>query len=151
MLNKILVIVTIFCSLATLGVYVYTNIIYKRPLPNNDLLTKQLEDETRRFSISDSYKLDKMTINLTSKTKRLRFLDVQMYFVPLKNHYVTQLESDKAYIKDSIIEIVGFMTPNELNSVSGKLILEERIKKKIRKRFDRAIIKEIYFSKFVVQ
>ena len=43
------------------------------------------------------------------------------------------------------------MPPEQLNTISGKLLLEDRIVKKINNIYKQNIIKELYFSRFLVQ
>ena len=54
-------------------------------------------------------------------------------------------------MKDAIIDIASNMAPEELNTVAGKVILEERIRKRLNDFFGKSLVKEIYFSIFVVQ
>ena len=46
---------------------------------------------------------------------------------------------------------VGKMSPEELNSLSGKLLLEKRLKKKIREMTHKNFISRIFYRRFVVQ
>ena len=92
-----------------------------------------------------------MTINLKSKHKRLRFLDVTIHLVPFKSRHMDLMEKFKSLIQDTIIKISGEMHPTELNSVSGKIILETRIKKSINQKVGFPLVKNILFTHFVIQ
>jgi flagellar FliL protein len=43
------------------------------------------------------------------------------------------------------------MKASELNSITGKILLESRIKKRLNSILGAPIIKRIYFSKFIIQ
>lgn len=150
-LDTILVGLLTLASAATLGIFVYTEIVYKRPLPSDDIELTKLKADTQSEISPEVYKLDKMTINLNSQGSRLRFLDVEIHFVPFKSEYIENLESKKVFIQDAIIDISSNMAPEELNTVAGKILLEERIRRRINDFFRKSIVKEIFFSKFVVQ
>ena len=101
--------------------------------------------------LSSTLKLDKLIVNLKSRTSRLRFLDLQTYLVPFKNQHNDTLEENKAVINDIIIDEAARMKPEELNTVSGKLIFESRLRKRINTVLRGSIVKDIFFSRFVVQ
>ena len=67
-----------------------------------------------------------------------------------------KLETNKYILRDEIITLAGSMYPNELNTVSGKLVFEEKIKQRFNDALASATnkkktIRKIYFTKFVVQ
>ncbi len=138
-------------TLGTLGVFVYTEIVFKRPLPSDTVELKSLKTDAQTEIAPEVYKLDKMVINLNSQGSRLRFLDVEIHFVPFKSEFVEMLDGKKVYIQDAIIDIASNMAPDELNTVAGKVLLEERIRRRINDFFGKSLVKEIFFSKFIVQ
>jgi flagellar FliL protein len=92
-----------------------------------------------------------MTINLASEQTRLRFLDVEVHLLPFQEEGLKVLEQHKTKMFDIIIEVAGTLSPDELNSVSGKILLENRLKKKINEYLKNQVVREIFFSTFVVQ
>jgi len=151
-LDQLLLTFMTLATAATLGVFVYTEVVYKKPLLEDGVEKENMLSETKKMVFPAPYKLKKMTINLKSRGRsRLRFIDVEMHLVPFKDGETDTIDASKPQIRDSIIDIIGHMNPNELNSVSGKLILESRIKKRINSILRKKIIKEILFSHFVVQ
>ena len=151
MLDTIIVAFLSLASLFTLGVYVYTTMIYEKPLPSDTQQMLQMMEESKDRVFADAYKMDKLTINLPSRSSRLRFLDVEMHLVPFNATQHSILEGRTPLIKDTIIEIVGDMKPHELNTTVGKILLESRIKKQINRKLGEKVIKDIYYSRFVVQ
>jgi len=138
-------------SLSTLGVFIYTEMVYKRPLPENSTELESLKTDTEVAVAPENYKLDKLIINLNSRSSRLRFLDLEIHFVPYKSKFIESLDSHKAYVTDAVIDIASNMAPEELNTVAGKVLIEERIRNRLNDFFGKPIIKEIFFSRFVVQ
>lgn len=152
-LISIMLVVCIVASLATVGVFVYTEVIYERPVPDDYEEFEKMKQESANVTtaIQKSLKLERMTINLLSRRTRLRFLDTRIHLVPFKSENIPILEENKAIIKNTIIEIVSKLKPEQLNSVSGKILLAEKIKKQVNQSLNKKILKEIYFAHFVVQ
>lgn len=152
--NKINLIAAIISFLATslaVGIIIYTEVIYQHPLPDNEQEFKELKKDRTSVNTAEGLKLDRLTINIRSPRTRLRYLDITLNLIPFRIDQIGILEDKKPIINDTIIDIAGQMSPNNLNSVAGKILLEERIKTRINKRLHQKIIKEIYFSHFVVQ
>jgi flagellar FliL protein len=150
--DQLIIALCTLASMAALGVFVYTTMLYEKPRLNDDLEKSSMMAETKKLVFPAPFKLKKMTINLKSKRRgRLRFIDVEIHLVPFKDGESDKIENKKPMIRDSIIDIIGHMNPSELNSVSGKLILESRIKKRTNEIIGKKIIKGVLFSHFVVQ
>ena len=112
---------------------------------------KKFLEEGKKLKVANTLQIKKIIINLPSRTKKLRFLDISAHIVPFSDRDLKVLEEQEYIIRDSIIEIAGKMYPRELNSISGKLILEDRIVKRINDIYKQDIIKELYFSRFLIQ
>lgn len=138
-------------SMATLGVFIYTEMVYQKPLPEEKIEKEALKKDSEQAVAPEIYKLDKLIINLNSQGSRLRFLDVEIHLVPYKSDALETFDSQKAFIVDAIIDISSNMSPEELNTVAGKVLLEERIRRRLNDFFGKSLVKEIFFSRFVVQ
>lgn len=149
--DNIILAIALLATAATVGMFVYTEMIFKKPLPSDAVELQKLKDDNKFISRPESLKLDKITINLPSRTKRLRFLDVQIHLVYFKNKDRAALEEITPIINDIIIDVGSNMSPDELNSIAGKLIFENRVKSKINDHFQRPVVKELFYTKFVVQ
>jgi flagellar FliL protein len=149
--DKILVGLNLATLLGGLGLFVYTNMIYKRPLPDEAAELEDLKNSAKKGTEVPPLKLDKMTINLHSETARLRFLDIEAHLLPFKEDEVKILETKKTEILDAIMEVASNMSPEDLNSISGKILLENRLKNRINNLLGDQIVREIFFSSFVVQ
>ncbi len=150
-IDTIILGISTLMTLAVLGTFVYTEIIYERPLPDGEEEKANLLASSKNSTETGHYKLEKMIINLNSAGSRLRFLDVEMHLVPFKESYNDIFEQSKAFISDSVIDITSNMRPEELNSIAGKILLEDRIKKRLNSYYKKTYVKGIFFSRFVVQ
>lgn len=152
-LDKVLMVVNLLGVLFAVGIFVYTEVVFKRPLPEDSVAYKEFLKELNDQKLLNTFKVEKLTINLVSASQRLRFLDIEAQLEPLKAKHLDALAEDnaKAMVKDSMINIISRMKPQELNTLSGKILLEDRIKKRLNYRFGRPIVKRVYFTKYVVQ
>ena len=146
--NKILLYISLLVSALTIGMFYYSY-NYEKPAPSEAEETEKLLKEKEKPT--DLFLVKKIVINIPSRPGRLRFFETSINFVPYLNTDVKILEDHEFILRDSIIEIARKMKEDELNSVSGKLLLEERLINQINSVFKRNIIKEIYFSAFVIQ
>ena len=81
----------------------------------------------------------------------MRWLEVEVNLELFKSE---DLEFVKAYlpaIQDRIIETTSKMGPDDINTISGKVILEERLKNEFNRVLGKKSVVKIYFSKFIVQ
>ena len=152
MVNKIAAIVGLVSTIITLFVFIYTEIIYQKPLPTDEEGLSELKAEVEAVSVPASYDIEKIIVNLRSAGgKRLRFLDLSLHLIPFETRQRETLDNNKSLIHDSVIDTAGRMKPAELNSVAGKILFEDRVKNSINARLGEPTVKEILFSKFVVQ
>ena len=92
-----------------------------------------------------------MVINLYSREARLRFVNLKMNIETFEQEQIQLIENAKPLIQDALVDVASHMKPNELNSVTGRILLETRIKNKVNSRLSTSAVKKIYFSKFIVQ
>jgi flagellar FliL protein len=152
-INTILIFLTALGTSAALGVFVYTMIIFKKPGINNETEFAKLKvDAAKSVEVVKPYTTEPILVNLNGATSsRLRFLNIVVNFVAVSNDQVNKFEENKIEIKDIIIDITSRMRPDELNQVTGKILLNDRIKTRINEFFKEQVIKDIFFSEYVVQ
>lgn len=152
MLDRIILGLCLFVGLSTVGLFVYTENIYKKKLPNNEEETKALLEDSKKLAQNlATYKIEKLVINLPTNSGRMRYLELGLAMTPFKPDGIEILEKNKEMLLDAIISVASGMEAQELGSITGKILLEDRVKKLIHKRLDREVIKEIFFTKFVIQ
>lgn len=139
-----------FIAAATaLIIYAHTGI--KRPPINEAGQMRELIDESLLKNELTPVVFPKQVVNLYSRATRLRFLDMQMNVEVFEAAHKDIIELYKPYILDSLIQITGNMQPEELNSVTGRILLETRLKSRINTHLARHVVKKIYFSRFIIQ
>ena len=155
-IHKFDLITTSSLSLVTFGVlgfFYYTIFLHENAVFNDDKLKKDFQDQITKSN--EEYippvNIPRLLINLPSKNSRLRFLELELSIETIDKVSQKLVEKYDSIIKDSAINIVGKMTPEELNSLSGKLLLEKRLKKKIREMTKKRFISRIFYRRFVVQ
>ena len=137
--------------LVGVGFVYYTNFIYQRPLPSEQVEQAHLIEEAAQLMATAPVRFKRRTVNLLSGPNKLRFLDFQMYVLPFKEAQTDEINKNESLIFDTAIELAGRFTAEELNTVAGKILFEGRIKKQLNSYFNPPLVKKIYFTKFVVQ
>lgn len=152
LLDKILIALNALVVLAAAGLVVYSHVGIKREPTNQLKEEEKLVQEAKDLAFTKPHSMKSFTVNLHSQTNRLRFLEVEMNLVPFSNAQLPQIKDAETLIKDSLIQIAAEMEPDDVGSVTGKILLENRLKKAVNDRIGgQPLIKQILFSKFVIQ
>lgn len=150
-IQKILIIVNLVIVLAGAGLVFYSHNMLK-PEPTNQALEAQnLKDNAMAQSQVQSVPIKKFVVNLFSRSTRLRYLDVEMNILPFHADQAELIKSNEHILKDVLVEIASHLSPEELDTLSGKILLENKIKKQVNAKLGQPVVKQIYFSGFVVQ
>lgn len=137
--------------LAAAGLVFYShNSIKPPPTDTSGQFGQMIENSVNEFQKAP-ISMDEMIVNLYSREARLRFLNTQMNIVLFNESDREFVTSIKVLINDALIDIAGNMKPEELNSVTGRILLENRVKNRVNKQVKRSVIKKIFFSKFIIQ
>lgn len=150
-LDRILLITSAVVTLAATGLVIYSHLYIKAPPIDQEQEIEKLKKQSMAISNSAPLELKRVILNLPSRHTRLRYLEIQVNletFHPEQKEFLTAKEY---VIYDALIKIAGAMDPTDLNSVTGKILLEGRLKNYLNENFKDDVIKKIYFSKFVVQ
>jgi flagellar FliL protein len=128
---------------------------------SHNVLSPPATDSQKQFSdlidtsVSDFKRtpvtFKEIVVNLYSRQRRLRFLNLTMNIEVYDDGQEEIVKTYKPFINDRLIDIAGNMKPEEVNSVTGRILLESRIKKNFNEAVGSKVIKKIYFSKFIVQ
>ncbi len=152
MLDTILIGISTLVACAMTGIFAYTELIYQKPLINDSAAMGRLFEDHKAKLVPKTLNFKKVIVNIQShRVTRLRYIETSLDIVPMKPKYLEMFEKKKAQILDAIINVMGRMSADELNSISGKILLESRIKKQVDKVVGGPSVKEVYFSKFVIQ
>lgn len=149
--DKILLGLNGLVALAAAGIVYYAHFMIK-PEPTNVTTEEQaLYDKAQAESMVSAYTVSAKPVNLYHVGARLRYLSTELSIVPFKESDKEILKSHEYVIKNALIEVAAHMTPDEVSTLTGKLLLESRIKKYVNESLGTPIIKKIYFGKFTVQ
>ena len=97
------------------------------------------------------YTMDKFTVNLDGEPKRTIQVEVNLEMLG-KDGFEEIINTDnRAKARDRIVRILNEKTFSELESIQGKLFLKDKIAGEINGILDKGVVKDIYFSEFVVQ
>jgi flagellar FliL protein len=155
LIDMILLGVMILATLAVAGLFYYTEKMYKKPPIDENAEKAALLSSVSAKTIPTFFKVDKMTISLIpvngSLNSRMKYLELEMHLVLFETSDVEVMKVNLPIVQDRIIDIAAKMGPEELNSLSGKILLEDRLKREINKAMKRPVVKNIYFASFIVQ
>ncbi len=150
-LDKIILGINAVIVTAAAGLVYYSNNMIIPPPTDTDQQFKQMVQGGLSDLKRPPVVFKEAVVNLYSKQRRLRFLDLVMNIEVYEDGQEETIKLYKPFINDRLIDIAGNMSPEEVNSVTGKLLLESRIKNHVNKYLGKKVIKKIYFSKFIVQ
>jgi flagellar FliL protein len=155
LIDMILLGVMMLSTLAVVGLFYYTEKMYKKPPIDENAEKASLLSSVSAKTIPTFFKVDKMTISLIppngSANSRMKYLELEMHLVLFESSDVDVMKAYLPIVQDRIIDIASKMAPDELNSLSGKILLEDRLKREINKAMKRPVVKNIYFASFIVQ
>lgn len=97
------------------------------------------------------YTMDKFTVNLTGEPKRTIRVEVNFEMLG-KDGFEEIINNDnQAKARDRIVRILNDKTFSELETIQGKLFLKDKIAMEVNGILDKGVVKDVYFSEFVVQ
>jgi len=150
-IDLIIIGVLTLITASTAGIYAYSEFMYTRPLVDESSEHLSLHQNLKNSMPKEGLKIEKIAVNIKSESARLRYLELSMQIIPFALKHKEILEKAAPLIYDRIGQVAGKMTPEDLNSISGKILFEDRLKRKLNEDFDDQIVREIYFTSFVVQ
>lgn len=155
LIDMILLGVMVLATLAVVGLFYYTEKIYKKPPIDEAALKTELLNSVDAKAVPTFFKVDKMIVSLIPKNEaansRMRWLEIEMHLVLFEASDLEAMKVNLPVVQDRIIDIASKMGADELNSLSGKILLEDRLKREINKALHKPIVKNIFFASFIVQ
>lgn len=152
MVQKILIALNLLIVLAGAGLVFYSHNMIK-PAPTDQAAEAEaMKKDAVSSTQIQPVPIKKFVVNLHSKSSRLRYLDLEMNVLTFREDQKELIKANEHIFKDIVIEIASHLEPDDLDSVTGKILLENKIKKQVNAKLgDPPVIKQIYFSGFVVQ
>lgn len=112
---------------------------------------------TEMSSLSDEelapyfYTMDKFTVNLGGEPKRTIRFEVNLEMLSKDGFEEVMNTENRARARDRIVRILNEKTFTDLESIQGKLFLKGQIAQEVNAVLKRGVVKDIFFSDFVVQ
>ena len=153
-LGKILGLAFVLLDLVVVGVgafLVYSATLgYEKPSVSNEELNKELIEFQKSLQNKPIlYSMETFNTNLEGIPRR--FLRIKVNLEMLDEEGYEEVINLGAEARDSIIKILNNKQFKELDSVQGKLHLKNQITAQINGFLQRGVVKNVYFSEFVVQ
>ncbi len=149
--QKILIILNLVVVLAGAGLVYYAHNMIKPEPTNQAAEAESLKTNAVEQAQVQALPMKKFVVNLHSRETRLRYLDVEMNILPFHNDQKELIKANEYLLKDILIETASHLAPEDLDTLSGKILLENKLKKQINAKLGQPVVKQIYFSGFVVQ
>jgi flagellar protein FliL len=154
-LQLIMNIVLILTNLGGLGIgsyWVYISTIgYESPYIVEEELRKPAslsEDIQKGMNV---YTMDKFLVNLSGQPQRQILLQVNLDMLNAQS-FTEIMDSDKtARTRDSIIRLLNDKSYSDLETIQGKLFLKDKIVEEVNKVLRVGLVKDVYFTDFVVR
>lgn len=150
-MQKILIIVNLVVVLAGAGLVYYSHFMIKPEPTNQAAEEEKLKKDASEKSKIEPVAIKKFVVNLHSGSSRLRYLDLEMNILTFHNDQKELIKNSEHLLKDVVIQVSAQMDAGDLDSMTGKITFESRVKKMVNERLGQPVIKQIYFSTFVVQ
>ena len=151
MIQKILIITNLAVVLIGAGLVFYSHNMLKPAPTDQKAETEKLKSDALSKSQLQPVPVKKFVVNLHSRESRLRYLDIEMNVLTFHEDQKEIVKGNEHIFKDAVIEIASRLSPEELDTVTGKILLENKIKTQVNAKFGQPVVKQIYFSGFVVQ
>ncbi|WP_413584918.1 flagellar basal body-associated protein FliL [Bdellovibrio sp. HCB274] len=97
------------------------------------------------------YTMDKFTVNLNGEPKRTIRLEVNLQMLGKDGFEEVMEPENRAKARDKIVRILNEEGFSNLESIQGKLFLKDKIAMEVNGILHRGVVKDVFFSDFVVQ
>jgi flagellar FliL protein len=124
-------------------------------ITEEQLAEQRLKDEEKADATADNgplvYTMDKFTANLSGEPKRMIRVEVNLEMLGKDGFEEIINPDNRAKARDHIMKILEDKSFADLESIQGKLFLKEKIASEVNSILDEGVVKDVYFSEFVVQ
>lgn len=124
-------------------------------ITEEQLAEQRLKEEEQGAATADNgplvYTMDKFTANLAGEPKRMIRIEVNLEMLGKDGFEEVINPDNRAKARDHIMKILEEKSFADLESIQGKLFLKEKIATEVNSLLDQGVVKDVYFSEFVVQ
>jgi len=97
------------------------------------------------------FTMDKFTVNLDGEPKRSIRLELSLQMLGKEGYEEIMSPDSRAKARDRIVRVLNDKTFSELESIQGKLFLKDTIAMEVNGILKEGVVKDVFFSDFVVQ
>ncbi|QDK46366.1 flagellar protein FliL [Bdellovibrio sp. ZAP7] len=97
------------------------------------------------------FTMDKFTVNLEGEPKRTIRLEVNLQMLGKDGFEEVMEPENRAKARDKIVRILNEEGFTDLESIQGKLFLKDKIAMEVNGILHKGVVKDVFFSDFVVQ
>lgn len=97
------------------------------------------------------YTMDKFTVNLGGEPKRTIRVEVNLEMLGKEGFEEVMEPDNRARARDRIVRLLNEKTFPELETIQGKLFLKDKIAMEVNGLLSKGVVKDVFFSDFVVQ
>lgn len=120
------------------------------------LTEEMLETEMASKSEDERYApyiftMDKFTVNLGGEPKRTIQLELSLQMLGKEGYEEIMSPDSRAKARDKIVRVLNEKTFSDLESIQGKLFLKDTIAMEVNSILTEGVVKDVFFSDFVVQ
>jgi flagellar FliL protein len=154
LIKKILVSICIAVNLSVLAVgtyWVYISTIgYEYPKVTEKTLREPANLKEKFADSPMIYTMDKFTVNLSGLPKRTIRVQINLDMIsPVAFQEIMDFEY-RAKARDKIVKILTDKTVDDLESIQGKLFLKDKIVAEVNQILNKGLVKDVYFTDFVM-
>ncbi len=133
------------------GAYmVYASTIgWTNPKITQDTLAKDLSELAQKEPLI--YTMDKLTVNLGGEPRRTIRIEINLEMIGKEGFEEVINTENRAKARDRIVRLLNEKSMSELESIQGKLFLKDRIASEINSIVSKGVVKDVFFTDFVVQ
>lgn len=96
------------------------------------------------------YTMDKFVVNLAGQPRRTIRIQVNLDMISAQSFEEIMDSENRAKARDSIVRLLNEKTFSELETIQGKLFLKDRIVEEVNKVLKVGLVKDVYFTDFVM-
>lgn len=121
------------------------------PVVREPAALKELKAERDKSGIGEAvaYTMPSFTVNLAGSPRR--YIRVEMTVEMLDKEGYEEVVRNNPVARDQIVRILNRKTFDEIETIQGKLHLKEEIALALNENLKEGVVKDIFFSEFLVQ
>ena len=154
LLKKVLVAVLVTTNVAVLGLgtyWVYISTLgYDYPQITEAALREPAALKEKFGQGPLIYTMDKFAVNLSGMPKRKILVQINLDMIsPVAFQEIMDFDN-RARARDKIVKILNEKTYEDLETIQGKLFLKDKIVSEVNQILQRGLIKDVYFTDFII-